>query len=460
MRYLDPSHLKKAVQSGHISERAATVVLAKHMAAQRHPNQEYLAEREAIKHQLAGHHPGFNPVHVAQEALSAVGMGGLAHPIRRLHNPGGDEMFPFGGDGPSLVALLPKGLSREGAANWFMKRGISHAELVKQLEAESGKPLDVFEKSILRVHSPGAAASNVVGKAISKMGRGGMSGPKNLGDLQKLDQRNQMWNRFHNSNLRPMPDDMGGVPSPKRPRAVHPNAMKNIPINSEAHFLLDRRIDYSGGRNEIPDQHGDVVGELLRRVGPGGSRLPHIQNYSAQLKLLQSRYKTQEQRAFSEDPNIMELPGGRISGNRLEHLTNARLGMFRDMGPQQRPRGGYSIGEDLAKRVTPKEYHQEIDLKRQQLMKIPKRRRPTSDSRIKQYFGPTFDPHHERDVGLRDMLDTYNMMDGKLAREPWIEPGSKNQIYNLLGIPNPGHRSFPLPTLLRLAKKNAYLRRN
>jgi hypothetical protein len=39
----------------------------------------------------------FHPLREAQRGLELVGLSGAAHPIRRLHHPGGEMMFPVGG---------------------------------------------------------------------------------------------------------------------------------------------------------------------------------------------------------------------------------------------------------------------------------------------------------------------------------------------------------------------------
>jgi hypothetical protein len=52
-----------------------------------------------------------------QSVLGSAGLGGLAHPIRRLHNPGGSAEFPLGGRAPirGEIPHLMRGFSTKAA---------------------------------------------------------------------------------------------------------------------------------------------------------------------------------------------------------------------------------------------------------------------------------------------------------------------------------------------------------
>jgi hypothetical protein len=66
--------------------------------------QSFHREQQAAARSMA--HPHHTHVKSSiQRGLEAIGLGGAAHPIRRLHHPGGQEVFPFVGRGAAGNAL-------------------------------------------------------------------------------------------------------------------------------------------------------------------------------------------------------------------------------------------------------------------------------------------------------------------------------------------------------------------
>jgi hypothetical protein len=84
--------------------------------------------------------PGAPGFHGLQDALSAVGFGGLAHPIRRFEHPGGRMEFPGFGKVPEGMTIRPAAWDKGGGGIPKGPGPKTNADLIKIAETEPKVP--------------------------------------------------------------------------------------------------------------------------------------------------------------------------------------------------------------------------------------------------------------------------------------------------------------------------------
>jgi hypothetical protein len=115
MRHIDRAHLSMMRHLSAQARRKGANSVAEQIGRTGHApvqrdtalaraQQSFRRDQQAAARSMA--HPHHTHVKSSiQRGLEAIGLGGAAHPIRRLHHPGGQAVFPFAGRGVAGKAL-------------------------------------------------------------------------------------------------------------------------------------------------------------------------------------------------------------------------------------------------------------------------------------------------------------------------------------------------------------------